>query len=494
MKKKIEKIELKKRYGLILLLGVISTIFVYLFSYSTSPFYPFYYGGDSAQFQTVGKAWLNGMIPYRDVFDHKGPLIFFINMVGWGITKSATGIMLIQIVALLFTLIGIYFLSQLLMDNKGYGIMTVVLSLVILNLYYSEGNRVEEYCLPFICYSSYFQIRFLFKRNLLQKHNIKYSFFYGISISVCLLTRITNAITICVGVLLICIWLLKDKEYKELVKNGLAMLVGIMFLIIPFAIYFLLNNAFSDFLYGMIGYNLEYQKEMSSWLAEATGENWKNFIIFYFSSYCIFFTAFFAFKRKEYLYTVYCVLCGIMEMYLFCSGGLFPAYAIITLPQFTLFFNEVMIMDKKNNENRVVKTVILCWVSCLLFSNFIDRGIVWPIDIHNRYKQLKIVGYEEILKMVPEEELDSFIAYGGNDFKTLYLLNDILPEYKYFVIQEWHGRFSQKTKEDIYEVFANGNVNWILTEGNANNIQSVLDSKYVLHAEKDKYCLYKLKN
>lgn len=52
--------------------------FVYEFSYSTSLRYPYYYGGDSAQFLTIGKAWSLGKIPYIEMFDHKGPFIFWI--------------------------------------------------------------------------------------------------------------------------------------------------------------------------------------------------------------------------------------------------------------------------------------------------------------------------------------------------------------------------------------------------------------------------------
>lgn len=52
-----------------------------------------------------------------------------------------------------------------------------------------------------------------------------------------------------------------------------------------------------------------------------------------------------------------------------------------------------------------------------------------------------------------KEESNSFVAYGNNDFKELYLLHDRLLCYKYFVIQEWHVSFSNLIKEDIYQVF-----------------------------------------
>lgn len=67
----------------IVLLGIIAFLFVLIFSFSTSPLYPNYWGSDSAQFQTIGMAWASGKIPYRDIFDHKGPFIFWVNMLGY---------------------------------------------------------------------------------------------------------------------------------------------------------------------------------------------------------------------------------------------------------------------------------------------------------------------------------------------------------------------------------------------------------------------------
>lgn len=63
--------------------STISFCFLLLFSYSTSPVYSISWGHDSAVFQIIGKGWLDGYIPYRDLFDHKGPLLFLINAVGY---------------------------------------------------------------------------------------------------------------------------------------------------------------------------------------------------------------------------------------------------------------------------------------------------------------------------------------------------------------------------------------------------------------------------
>ena len=82
---------------------ILVVCFYFTFSFSTSPLYDNYYAyggaydsGDSLQFFTIGKSWLEGEVPYRDGFDHKGHLYFLVDMLGfilgggtrYGICKS----------------------------------------------------------------------------------------------------------------------------------------------------------------------------------------------------------------------------------------------------------------------------------------------------------------------------------------------------------------------------------------------------------------------
>lgn len=74
-------------------------VYVFLFSYSTSPFYRLNEVlKDSYIFQIVGKYWDGRSIPYLDLFDHKGPLIFGIDALGYKLTGNRYGIFAIQVV------------------------------------------------------------------------------------------------------------------------------------------------------------------------------------------------------------------------------------------------------------------------------------------------------------------------------------------------------------------------------------------------------------
>ena len=52
---------------------------------------------DSAVFQYIARMILDGKMPYRDVFDHKGPLIYLFNTAGLFISKQI-GLWIVELI------------------------------------------------------------------------------------------------------------------------------------------------------------------------------------------------------------------------------------------------------------------------------------------------------------------------------------------------------------------------------------------------------------
>ena len=486
----MKKICNNRKFLLVFVLFTISVLFVLLMSFSTSPLYPYYFGGDSAQFQTIGKGWSIGRIPYKNMFDHKGPIIFFIDMLGFLLNGTSFGIMLLQIAFMFFTLFSLFLLSQLCFKNYTWGILCIFLALIILTLNYGGGNTVEEYCLPFIGVSLFFQLKFFYSTKY-DTHFPLYAGFYGITFAVCLFTRVTNGITIFCGIFIITIMLLINKSWKSLIQNILYFVVGTLVIVLPFCIYFGFHGVLKDLFFASITYNLEYQSQMEPWILSPTGEECKLWATQYFSSYSIFVTAFLSYKRNKKVFSIFCVIAGLSELYLFLSGAMFPQYSIITLPQIVLLFNELGFINSTNSEKLIIKIIGFSFITTFCFSAFTNT-LLQPANMYNIYHTPQEVGYESLLDMIPEQDQNSFIAYGGNIFKELYLLHNVMPCYKYFVIQEWHASFSPTVKNDIKKTFLEGNAKWILTEGDTPTIQDALDSRYLLVAQQDTYKLYSL--
>jgi hypothetical protein len=64
---------------------------------------------DSGVFLYVGWRVLSGDVPYRDVWDHKPPLVYFVDALGISLSPgSLWGIWILEIVFIFFTLFWIY--------------------------------------------------------------------------------------------------------------------------------------------------------------------------------------------------------------------------------------------------------------------------------------------------------------------------------------------------------------------------------------------------
>ena len=471
-----------------------ATLFVIVMSFSTSPLYKENYGGDSAQFQTIGKIWANGGVPYRDAFDHKGPVIFFVNSIGYRLTGDKTGIVIIQIVCLFVTILLLFKICELASDKLYYGVIGVILSLIFLSIFYVEGNMTEEYCLPFITWSIYGLAKFFtsLKKSEKTEHSPKWAVIYGICFGVCLMTRVTNAIPVAIGVLTIAILLVVKKKWANLLKNAGYCFVGIMTVVAPFVIYFALQGALGDLYYCTIGFNLEYASRVRSWLEGATRDVFAHMSITLFPSYTLLLAAFLARERGKNTYSIFLALCGALEMIWFCSESFFPQYEMITVPQVALLLNE-LILQKNSSEARLLQSLVIALIVILCYGQVqaVSKKVT---DNYHTFSQptTEQQDVEYLISTIPETEKNSFVAFGGNELKDVYLRNNLFPHYKYFAIQGWHSLFSENIKNNVHDTFAHGDAKWILADEDKVKIEDILDSRYNIVNERGRYTLYRI--
>lgn len=74
----------------------------------SSPLYSFNNGVDPNTMFTVGRGLLSGLMPYKDLFEQKGPLVFLLHTVAALISKTNfIGIYFLESLALGFSMLGI---------------------------------------------------------------------------------------------------------------------------------------------------------------------------------------------------------------------------------------------------------------------------------------------------------------------------------------------------------------------------------------------------
>ena len=464
---------IKEKKSIILFFILIAILFIFVESTSTSFLYKYIVGMDSPIFIIIGKYWNNNFIPYVNLFDHKGPIIFFIDMIGFNLFKNVSGIMVLQIISMFFTIVGLFKIIKLKIQSNKKSIVITLISICTLFLTYTEGNLTEEYCLPFIVFCLYLNLKFFNEKNDNLKHNYLYSLFYGISFSICFLTRITNAISICCGVFIIFIILLKNKQYKNIIINALFFLIGFLIMLLPFVIYFYLKDALYDFLYGTILYNFKYQSNTVHWWKEANPlKELIRFLVYFFPTYAlvIFSIIYIYYRSNNYNYYFY-VFLGVIETIFFLLGRVYPHYAMICLPNMAIMLTELNSLKVKEIFQKIMYVILIMYFIISLFymlyklkNNYIDSLSVSP------------TAYETLIELIPDNEKDSFIGYNTN--ANIYLWFDLKPAYKHFILQEFQSQNDENMKKEIYDEFNEGSVKWILTQSKVDIIENILEKRY----------------
>jgi hypothetical protein len=98
------KIDIRDKF----LIFIISFVTITLFSKS-SFLYPFNDWVDANCFMTVGKSVLKGIVPYRDLYEQKGPLLYFIHTAAALVSSTSfIGVYVIEVIASFIVLLYVY--------------------------------------------------------------------------------------------------------------------------------------------------------------------------------------------------------------------------------------------------------------------------------------------------------------------------------------------------------------------------------------------------
>ena len=206
---------------------------------------------DSGVFLYIGWRLLNGDIPYQDVWDHKPPLIYFVDALGLTLTPdSLWGIWILRFIFIFITL----FLIYRLLDQE-FGIYAALAGAVVLTsgllTILEKGNVTEEYALVFqvLCLS-------LFVAAWKQDFPMRSSFWIGLIGGLAFnFKQTTIGIWMTYGLFLLAIRLI---QRKSPLKDLSSLLAGWFIPSLIFVIYFASQNALFDFWEQAYLYNFVY--------------------------------------------------------------------------------------------------------------------------------------------------------------------------------------------------------------------------------------------
>ncbi len=260
----------KGKYWLsVLIILLLSAGTILSFSSTTSPLYPNNYGVDSAFFRFVGLMIRRGKTLYREIWDNKGPVLFFLQAIGTlkGVKNAdVTLTFLMQIAGLFLTLVYLFH-AKLAADSRKmvhfFSLLPMICGTAIFCIWMEGGNLCEELSMPMIACSLYLLVKYAANVENHPLHPRIYAFIHGISLALVFFIRPNNAVTICAGAAAAAVYLIHRRKWKNLLENILFGLLGVAVISIPIFVYFLVKHAFGDLLYSTFLYNLKYSAQRS---------------------------------------------------------------------------------------------------------------------------------------------------------------------------------------------------------------------------------------
>lgn len=235
----------KEKLLIILYCFVISFI-ILLFTSKCSFLYPFNDWVDANAFFTMGKGMVHGLVPYRDLFEQKGPLLFLIYGIGSLISHTTFfGIFILEVASWTISLYYSYKIITLFLSKKyALGILPIYTAFLCTSRAFVHGGGAEEFCLPFLSITLYYFVLFFKEQNISPKRLI----IAGICAGCVLLIKYT-LLGFWFG-FMACIFfnLFFAKKYQKSFTSCLYFLLGMFIPIGITLIYLGINHAIKDFI------------------------------------------------------------------------------------------------------------------------------------------------------------------------------------------------------------------------------------------------------
>ena len=458
--------KLRSIYVLVLL--IISFVFVTVFSYSTSPFYGNICNHpDSAIFQIIGKYWADGVLPYRDLWDLKGPFIFLVDAIGYSLSGSYIGIYMIQVVNLWLTLLLTFFTYQLYFEKK-HSLLLTLLSLAALSYTYQCGNLCEEFLLPFLSFSFYLFVKYLKKVDQQgDYHHPPYAaVIYGIVLGLSIMSRLTNALSVSGAVAVVAITLLIHKSYGNLLNNIVTFFIGFTISSVPFMVYFYLHGALEALFNGILFYPLQYASNPSKDIL-GTGIH---FYLFSFGNSLLLLVISILMMIRQHQVDIRSMMwfwASLLPFLWFCQGNGLGQYGMTVYPLFAVSMIELKRLSLRKTAVFVALLIIIGFASKVRFA-----------IIMQNYQNLSVMAYEDFLNDT-DISYNSFVAY--NCDPNIYLADDIKPAVPFFSLQDFAIGRNEHLRQEVVASFVEKCPQWILLHRLNNKepaIQELLNNSY----------------
>ena len=213
-----------------------------------SPCYEVWGRIDSSWYFTAGKAWMNGMTPYVDFSDSKGPLLWLIYGIGYLLSNhDFVGVWVITCIAYIVTTLLNYRTARIFLKSDCLSLAVSLLMLVVyFNNFIHYETKSEDCCQPFIALSLWAICRLAYSEPS-SRHFKRAAWMIGVSIGAALMIKFTVAAMIFFFAIMLMVlaWRSDKVDIKIVVWR---LLVGALAVCMPFIVLFAFMGNLDDFI------------------------------------------------------------------------------------------------------------------------------------------------------------------------------------------------------------------------------------------------------
>lgn len=442
-----------------------------------------YFGYDTALWHVIGRGITLGYVPYRDLFEHKGPLLFFIYAFSWLFENQRLAMFALQSVCFCITLVFLYKLCRLFVEQKK-ALAAILFFLLVFCGTIGEGAMSEEWSLPFIVITLYFSLKYLFEEQEEREHPVGYGFLYGLCFGVVAMIRLNNAAPIAGVILGFLIIMVRQKKFVCILKNAAAFLAGMIIPMIPIVLWYWKEDALDYLWWGAFLFNFHYAVNAGEvqplwelirpWLMTLPYFVLLPFMVGEIKKQ----------KEKRDGYLLFAVTIT-ATMVILMFGSSFLHYYTILLPMLTIGF--CILAErwiKAVKKQRIVITAALVALALpFLWQAARNAGKTILFNTRGWYDNLE-GEIRDFMSQIPEEERDS-VWGNGTAFSKVFCISGITPCFPYFDNGTVHYMMEPKMNDRTVEMFETNPPKWIVVvsikEAHIEAMEKYIPEKYELY-------------
>ncbi len=383
---------------------------------------------DASVFKYIGWRVTEGQIPYRDTFDHKGPLLYVINALGVMISYQH-GVWVFEFIAIAVAFMYMFKMARL-YCGRAASLVALVVCTVPLFKYFEGGNLTEEYALPFIAMSIYY-FAYYFKTGKIGKLGLTLC---GLSFgAVCMLRPNMTAIWIvmCLAVL---IRVIRNNEWSELSRFIGWFVLGFAMVVVPLLAWLGANGALNDFVRDYITFNTSYVS-----VRERASTGAKISSLLYFMNEPILMIAcgamfYLCWVKKGYFNVAYLVYIVLSLILISISGQTYGHYGMVLVPMMmyptALLLNRVIIESGKNAVGWFVVMLFAAQLVVPQWLNAMSDVVQQHRNLGKDYTSPEVIVISDYIRNTTKKS-DKILAVGNMDVFYNYSRRQAATKYSY---------------------------------------------------------------